>query len=81
MTTVCDLVHSYPFRVCPEGHICIRGGKNPNYSYTSFDNFGWSLLSIIRLATQDFWDNLMILVSARTGVRYQLCFCSNRFGL
>lgn len=51
------------FRACPEGFTCIRAGSNPNYGYTSYDTFGWSLLSVFRLMTQDFWENLMQLVS------------------
>lgn len=43
--------------------MCLRGGKTPNYGYTNYDNFGWSLLSSFRLLTQDFWENLMQLVS------------------
>lgn len=50
-------------RRCPEGFTCIQGGKTPNYSYTSYDSFGWSLLSSFRLLTQVSWDNLMQLVS------------------
>lgn len=48
----------------------MKVGDNPNYSYTSFDNFGWSLLSVLRLMTQDFWENLTILVSARMDVEH-----------
>lgn len=43
--------------------MCIRGGRTPNYSYTSYDTFGWSLLSSFRLLTQEYWENLMQLVS------------------
>lgn len=43
--------------------MCIRGGKSPNYGYTSYDAFGWALLSSFRLLTQDYWENLMQLVS------------------
>lgn len=50
-------------RRCPEGFTCLRAGRNPNYGYTNYDTFGWSLLSSFRLMTQDFWDNLMLLVS------------------
>lgn len=53
------------FRVCPAGFTCINGKRNPNYGYTNYDNFGWSLLSSFRLLTQDYWDNLMQLVSNR----------------
>lgn len=33
-------------------------GKNPDYGYTSFDSFGWAFLSLFRLMTQDYWENL-----------------------
>ncbi|XP_041651267.1 sodium channel protein type 4 subunit alpha A-like isoform X2 [Cheilinus undulatus] len=52
---------------CPEGFSCIRAGPNPNYGYTNFDSFGWSLLSMIRMLTQDFWDNLMMLTLRSAG--------------
>lgn len=51
------------FRVCPEGFTCLWSKKNPNYGYTSYSSFGWSLLSTFRLLSQDYWDNLMQLVS------------------
>lgn len=54
-------------RRCPKGFTCVRGGRNPNYGYTSYDTFGQSLLSSFRLMTQDFWDNLMLLVSTGWG--------------
>ena len=38
-------------------------GENPNFGYTSFDNYMFSMLSSFRLLTQDFWENLYILVS------------------
>lgn len=60
-------------RHCPEGFTCVRGGQNPNYGYTSYDTFGWSLLSSFRLMTQDFWDNLMLLVSTGWGPMHHLC--------
>ena len=51
------------FRVCPEGYVCLKAGKNPNYGYTSYDSFGWAFLTLFRLMTQDFWENLFQLVS------------------
>lgn len=51
------------FRVCPEGFTCTSSLRNPNFGYTSYDSFGWSLLSMFRMMTQDFWDNLMQMVS------------------
>ncbi|CAG5122325.1 unnamed protein product, partial [Candidula unifasciata] len=38
---------------------CLKGyGKNPNFGYTSFDNFGMAMLCAFRLMTQDFWESL-----------------------
>lgn len=48
---------------CPEKFICVKAGKNPNYGYTSFDTFSWAFLSLFRLMTQDYWENLYQLVS------------------
>lgn len=42
------------FSRCPEGFVCVRAGDNPDYGYTSFDNFFWALLAIFRLMTQDY---------------------------
>lgn len=53
------------FRICPEGFTCIRGGVNPNYGYTNYNHFGWTLLSMFRMMTQDFWENLVMMVSNR----------------
>lgn len=51
------------FRVCPDGFVCLKVGRNPNYGYTSYDSFGWAFLALFRLMTQDFWENLFQLVS------------------
>ncbi|KAK1875954.1 Sodium channel protein type 4 subunit alpha B [Dissostichus eleginoides] len=48
---------------CPPGYSCMRTGRNPDYGYTSFDSFSWSLLSVVRLVSKDFWENLMLQVS------------------
>lgn len=53
---------SPPLSRCPEGYTCMKAGRNPNYGYTSFDSFGWAFLALFRLMTQDFWENLYMLV-------------------
>lgn len=63
MITMMMRISDDVFRVCPEGYTCLRTGRTPNYGYTNYDNFGWSLLSFLRLMTQDFWENLLMLVS------------------
>ncbi|KAK7790194.1 hypothetical protein R5R35_002964 [Gryllus longicercus] len=60
---------------CEEGYICLQGfGKNPNYGYTSFDSFGWALLSAFRLMTQDYWENLYQLILRSAGPWHMLFF-------
>lgn len=70
--------------VCPESFMCLRAGKNPNYGFTSYDSFGWSLLSVVRLISQDFWENLvqlMLRAAGQTSVTIfmvfviPVCFC------
>ena len=44
---------------CPEGTHCLRGfADNPNYGYTSYDNFFDAFLCAFRLMTQDYWEHL-----------------------
>ncbi|XP_058889704.1 sodium channel protein type 2 subunit alpha-like isoform X1 [Acipenser ruthenus] len=59
---------------CPEGFKCIKGGRNPDYGYTSFDTFGWAFLSLFRLMTQDFWENLYQQTLRAAGKTYMLFF-------
>ena len=58
--TLCILLSLYS--KCPENCMCLRAGDNPNYGFTNFDNFGWSMLCAFRLMTQDYWENLYQLV-------------------
>ncbi|XP_039304554.1 sodium channel protein para isoform X19 [Solenopsis invicta] len=60
---------------CLPGYTCLQGfGSNPNYGYTSFDTFGWALLSAFRLMTQDYWENLYQLVLRSAGPWHMLFF-------
>lgn len=62
-------------RQCLPGYTCLQGfGGNPNYGYTSFDTFGWALLSAFRLMTQDYWENLYQLVLRSAGPWHMLFF-------
>uniref|UniRef100_A0AAZ3SUV9 Sodium channel protein n=1 Tax=Oncorhynchus tshawytscha TaxID=74940 RepID=A0AAZ3SUV9_ONCTS len=65
-----DLHH----RLCPEGFTCIKAGRNPDYDYTSFDSFGWAFLSLFRLMTQDFWENLYQQTLRAAGKPYMMFF-------
>uniref|UniRef100_A0A8C7NB97 Sodium channel protein n=1 Tax=Oncorhynchus kisutch TaxID=8019 RepID=A0A8C7NB97_ONCKI len=60
--------------LCPEGFTCIKAGRNPDYDYTSFDSFGWAFLSLFRLMTQDFWENLYQQTLRAAGKPYMMFF-------
>ncbi|KAL7991675.1 hypothetical protein Chor_015931, partial [Crotalus horridus] len=59
---------------CPEGYMCVKAGRNPNYGYTSFDSFSWAFLSLFRLMTQDYWENLYQLTLRAAGKTYMIFF-------
>nr|XP_014348356.1 PREDICTED: sodium channel protein type 4 subunit alpha-like isoform X2 [Latimeria chalumnae] len=59
---------------CPEGFLCMKAGRNPNYGYTSFDTFSWAFLSLFRLMTQDYWENLFQLTLRAAGKTYMIFF-------
>ncbi|XP_063432636.1 sodium channel protein 1 brain-like isoform X1 [Mytilus trossulus] len=43
---------------CNSGYTCLPDiGENPNYGYTSFDHFGWAMLTSFQLITLDFWED------------------------
>ncbi|XP_030642508.1 sodium channel, voltage-gated, type I-like, alpha [Chanos chanos] len=59
---------------CPDGYVCLRVGKNPDYGHTSFDNFGYAFLSLFRLMTQDYWERLYQQTLRAAGKPYMLFF-------
>ncbi|XP_051572301.1 sodium channel protein type 4 subunit alpha B-like isoform X7 [Myxocyprinus asiaticus] len=59
---------------CPEGYTCMKTGRNPNFGYTSYDNFAWAFLALFRLMTQDFWENLFQLTLRAAGKTYMIFF-------
>ncbi|XP_019113019.1 sodium channel protein type 2 subunit alpha isoform X1 [Larimichthys crocea] len=60
--------------LCPEGFTCIKAGRNPDYGYTSFDTFSWAFLSLFRLMTQDYWENLYQQTLRAAGKPYMIFF-------
>ncbi|XP_077370619.1 sodium channel protein type 2 subunit alpha-like isoform X1 [Festucalex cinctus] len=60
--------------LCPEGFTCIKAGRNPDYGYTSFDTFSWAFLSLFRLMTQDYWENLYQQTLRAAGKPYMVFF-------
>uniref|UniRef100_A0A8D1BR27 Sodium channel protein n=2 Tax=Sus scrofa TaxID=9823 RepID=A0A8D1BR27_PIG len=59
---------------CPEGYICMKVGRNPDYGYTSFDTFSWAFLALFRLMTQDYWENLYQQTLRAAGKTYMIFF-------
>ncbi|XP_076464769.1 sodium channel protein para-like [Babylonia areolata] len=56
-------------------YICVPDvGENPNFGYTSFDNFAMALLCAFRLMTQDFWESLYHLILRAEGSAHALYF-------
>uniref|UniRef100_K7FL95 Sodium channel protein n=1 Tax=Pelodiscus sinensis TaxID=13735 RepID=K7FL95_PELSI len=59
---------------CPEGYTCMKAGRNPNYGYTSYDTCSWAFLSLFRLMTQDYWENLFQLTLRAAGKTCMIFF-------
>uniref|UniRef100_A0A8C6MV93 Sodium channel protein type 7 subunit alpha n=1 Tax=Mus spicilegus TaxID=10103 RepID=A0A8C6MV93_MUSSI len=59
---------------CPEGYVCVKEGTNPDNGFTSFDNFGWSLLAMFRLMTQDYPELLYHQILYASGKVYMIFF-------
>ncbi|XP_014662700.1 PREDICTED: sodium channel protein 60E-like [Priapulus caudatus] len=46
-------------RPCPTNYTCLPHiGENPNFGFTSFDDFGWAMLTSFQLITLDFWEDV-----------------------
>ncbi|CAF3864360.1 unnamed protein product [Rotaria sp. Silwood1] len=64
----------------PPGYVCWKNrGKNPDFGYTSFDNYGWAMLACFRLMTQDYWENLYQLILSAVGRYHFLYFVAAIF--
>lgn len=65
---------------CPQNYTCLQGfGPNPDYGYTSFDTFGWSLICSFRLMTQDYWEGLYMQVLKTAGSWHIIFFIISIF--
>ncbi|KAM9486353.1 sodium channel, voltage-gated, type I-like, alpha [Clarias gariepinus] len=68
------LCGNYSDAACPDGYSCHKAGANPNYGFTSYDSFGWAFLSLFRLMTQDYWENLYQQTLRASGKIYMIFF-------
>ncbi|XP_057361442.1 sodium channel protein type 7 subunit alpha isoform X2 [Manis pentadactyla] len=64
---------------CPEGYVCVKAGTNPDDGYTSFDSFGWALLALFRLMTQDYPEALYHQILYASGKVYMVFFVVTSF--
>jgi hypothetical protein len=55
-------------RTCLEGFICVSNATDPNYGFTTFDNVGYSILTLLGASSTDSWAFVMYYV------RYVLAF-------
>uniref|UniRef100_H2Y2S0 Sodium channel protein n=1 Tax=Ciona intestinalis TaxID=7719 RepID=H2Y2S0_CIOIN len=55
---------------CPAYTMCLKVGSNPNFGFTSFDNFPFAFLSVFRLSLQDNWEELYLQVLETSGMCY-----------
>ncbi|XP_063675163.1 sodium channel protein type 9 subunit alpha-like isoform X8 [Bolinopsis microptera] len=71
---ICALPRSPGTRQCPEPSKCLQTDINPNDGYTSFDNFGFAMLTCAQLITLDFWEDVYGKVLGSSGAYYIVYF-------
>ncbi|XRB09621.1 voltage-gated cation channel [Pycnococcus provasolii] len=55
------------YGTCPTGSECRDVGMNPDNGFTSFDNFLWASLSIMRVVVLKSWSKLYVVTMAASG--------------
>lgn len=71
----CYVVYVVACSECPSGYTCLPDiGENPNYGYTSFDHFGWAMLTSFQLITLDFWEDTYNKVMLG-GKKFKIEYC------
>jgi hypothetical protein len=43
---------------CPGGYFCAKGGENPNYGVTNFDNVPYAILAVFQCVTLEGWSEI-----------------------
>lgn len=43
---------------CPGGYFCAKGGANPNYGVTNFDNVPYAILAVFQCVTLEGWSEI-----------------------
>jgi len=71
---ICAKPKSPGTRQCPGPSKCLQTDYNPNDGYTSFDNFGYAMLTCAQLITLDFWEDVYGKVLGSSGAYYIIYF-------
>lgn len=67
-------------QTCPPDRTCLQGfGPNPDFGFTNFDTFGWSLICSFRLMTQDYWEGLYMQILKTAGSWHIIFFIVSIF--
>ncbi|VDK33872.1 unnamed protein product [Taenia asiatica] len=60
--------------VCPTGYICKGYWEGPNFGITSFDNIGYSMLTVFQCITMEGWTDIMSSTDFAFGNRFNFYY-------
>nr|CDS24023.1 voltage dependent calcium channel [Echinococcus granulosus] len=60
--------------VCPAGYVCKGYWEGPNYGITSFDNIGYSMLTVFQCITMEGWTDIMSSTDFAFGNRFNFYY-------
>nr|CUU99046.1 hypothetical transcript [Hymenolepis microstoma] len=60
--------------VCPEGYVCKGYWEGPNFGITSFDNIGYSMLTVFQCITMEGWTDIMSSTDYAFGNRFNVYY-------
>ncbi|KAL5108348.1 Voltage-dependent calcium channel type A subunit alpha-1 [Taenia crassiceps] len=60
--------------VCPTGYVCKGYWEGPNFGITSFDNIGYSMLTVFQCITMEGWTDIMSSTDFAFGNRFNFYY-------
>ncbi|KAM7535463.1 hypothetical protein Aperf_G00000089211 [Anoplocephala perfoliata] len=60
--------------VCPAGYVCKGYWEGPNFGITSFDNIGYSMLTVFQCITMEGWTDIMSSTDYAFGNRFNFFY-------
>uniref|UniRef100_A0A158QEI6 EF-hand domain-containing protein n=1 Tax=Hymenolepis diminuta TaxID=6216 RepID=A0A158QEI6_HYMDI len=60
--------------VCPDGYVCKGYWEGPNFGITSFDNIGYSMLTVFQCITMEGWTDIMSSTDYAFGNRFNFYY-------